>query len=117
MRVGGVNVFKRNLTVIMCGLPPRAWGERFLLQQPTQLFRSTPTRVGRTFIPSARSAATAAYPRVRGVNTRFAGALRNAIGLPPHPRGELSTFHDQCASVRSTPKGLASVRRQPTCVG
>lgn len=124
MRVGGVNVFKRNLTVIMCGLPPRACGERFLLQQPTQLFRSTPTRVGRTLSPATDPRADTVYPHARGVNvaegalgiadarstpTRVGrtfnpvGQVSGHCGLPPRSRGEHAICWGSQKRYRSTP--------------
>ena len=66
--VRGENVVKVRCYLYNSGTPPRAWGKRVLLKKSEELYRYTPTCVGKTTARRAIFWCAPVHPHVRGEN-------------------------------------------------
>ncbi len=105
--VRGDNLAGTPMKISMIGSPPRAWGQRVILQDFVTDPRFTPTCVGTTFIVSVQPRDVSVHPHVRGDNATEAAEFRRAFGSPPRAWGQPAP--DRAA--------LHQCRFTPTCVG
>ncbi len=109
------------------GSPPRAWGQRQLLQPDIIRSRFTPTCVGTTGSKDPRSSGPKVHPHVRGDNGCEHGKQTNGT-VHPHVRGDNYLVARRFRAPTGSPPrawgqhhlhecNLADNRFTPTCVG
>ena len=85
------------------GSPPRAWGRLQFAQSATGACRFTPTRVGKTRLPSCSLGCFTVHPHARGEDTDTTTPRRNLTGSPPRAWGRLTWLFCALHLWRFTP--------------
>ena len=109
------------------GPPPRVWGELCLYRIGGRYRRSTPTRVGRTYLPELWQTLFPVHPHACGENANTVPSVVVLAGPPPRVWGERDLRHVWAHVPRSTPTRVgrtplslarqSSPRSTPTRVG
>ena len=86
--------------------PPRAWGRDLLSGGAIQLYRNTPTGVGKTGLLLPPVFAFQKHPHGRGEDDFSPVALKSELETPPRAWGRLSFAAFSCSAIRNTPTGV-----------
>ena len=85
------------------GSPPRAWGQRLVMNGINRRHRFTPTRVGTTIPSSTGHQDFAVHPHARGDNMVIRLQAIAEIGSPPRAWGQLHQIVNELGISRFTP--------------
>ncbi len=110
----GENVDQGDGVADPLGPPPRAWGE---LPRPPKSWwgcRSTPTRVGRTYLAQPDTTGYTVHPHARGENCPSGPQRASTGGPPPRAWGERLLRSRVLALHRSTPTRVGRTTRPGT---
>ena len=114
---------KRRDTRCICsssGSPPRGWGKRAGRATGSRRLRFTPTRVGKTLIPTSIPTAPPVHPHAGGENVGAVAALNAELGSPPRGWGKRSGLSLLRSASRFTPTRVGKTfgqRVDPVCQG
>ena len=86
--------------------PPRAWGRDLLSGGAIQLYRNTPTGVGKTGLLLPPVFAFQKHPHGRGEDDFSPVALKSELETPPRAWGRPDEIQLQLMCLRNTPTGV-----------
>ena len=103
------------LQVLCNGSPPRAWGRRIQIAGRAPLRRFTPTCVGKTRLPHARTRIVPVHPHVRGEDGNVHLPSLHLHGSPPRAWGRRDERHPERLRVRFTPTCVGKTEARQAC--
>ena len=106
----GDNVHCVELTFVVIGSPPRAWGQRLISGTGAGGGRFTPTRVGTTTLPAAARVCAPVHPHARGDNARAYQFGHENDGSPPRAWGQRLSPSYPRLRARFTPTRVGTTR-------
>ncbi len=106
-----------SLSVILCGSPPRAWGQFQPEGEILLGMRFTPTRVGTIGPPPHPTQTHPVHPHARGDNNESPFAAACSFGSPPRAWGQWLHQTVQAPRLRFTPTRVGTIAQTPRAVG
>ena len=94
---------------ILCGSPPRAWGQYGVMEADMVTLRFTPTGVGTIFSLRRAAVAPPVHPHGRGDNGGSCDGRYSSAGSPPRAWGQSACVYIHVDVPRFTPTGVGTI--------